>query len=82
MNGHAVAQEDPLPGAVNGAFGDVDLECQSLFKESGETGHDPLTAASALHVDVAVVGVTAEDVTAPLQFLVELVEQDVRQKGG
>src|SRR5437660_11994990 len=54
-------------------------------QEAFDARHDPLPRPPALHVDVAVpafarTGVTDKAMTAPLQFLVQYVQHQVRQQ--
>ena len=77
VSGHGVAEEGPHPGAVNGAFRGVDLEPQPLGQESRDRRHHPLAGPPRPHIDVAVVGVTAEGMASSLELLVQVVEQDV-----
>ena len=73
----AVSKEDPVPWPVHRAFVTVYLQLHFPLQESGHRGHHPLAAALRGNVDVAVVRVTAKGVTSCLQFLVEVIEQDV-----
>ena len=58
----------------------VDLKPQALLQESPKRCHDPYSGSLAAHEDVGVIGIADEAQTAPRQFLVELVEYDVRQQ--
>ena len=58
----------------------VDLEAQAALQELPERGHDPYPGSLAAHEDVGVIGIADKAQTAPRQFLVELVQDDVRQK--
>src|ERR1700676_2945287 len=64
----------------NRALGLVDLELEALFKELFYAGHHPLARTAAAHIDVAVVGVAHEAVTALLQFLDQHIQHQVRQQ--
>ena len=59
----------------------VDLQPQLRGQEPAHRGHDPFAGADAANIDVAVVRVPAETVTASGQFLVEIVEHEVAQEG-
>src|SRR5215470_1282061 len=66
-------------------FGDralrlVDLQLEALFEEPFNAGHHPFARPLAAHIDVAVVGVTHEAVTALLQFLVQHIQHQIRQQ--
>ncbi len=58
----------------------VDLELETLGEERLDARHHPLARPLAAHIDVAVVGVAHEAVAAPLQFLVQHVQHQVRQQ--
>jgi hypothetical protein len=45
-----------------------------------DRSHDALSGPRAAHEDVAIVGVTNEPMTPPLQFPVQLIEHDVGQQ--
>ena len=78
--GEAEAEKLSFPWPSHGALVGVDAELESPLQESGDRREHTLAAAPRPYIDVAVVGVAAEGVAAPLQFLVEVVEQDVRQE--
>src|SRR5215475_1427417 len=73
-------QELPLLWPCHRAFRLVDLQPEPIGQEPAHGGHDPLAGAATANVDVAVVGVAAEVVTPPFQFLIELIEHEVAQK--
>src|SRR5215472_10816156 len=68
-------------GRATALFRLVDLHLKPVGQEPAHGSHDPLAGAATAHVDVAVVGVAAEAVTPPFQFLVEIIEHEVAQKG-
>ena len=65
----AEAQEGPLCRTVHCALGRIHPQLQPPSKESSHARHDPLTRSLRPHVDVAVVGMTHEAVTALVQLL-------------
>lgn len=82
MARHAVAKELPVPRAHDLTLLSVDLQPQFPREELFQRSHDPLARPRRLHVDVAVVHVLAEAVPAPVQFPVEVIEQDVGKQRG
>ena len=80
MVGHGVTQEGPFPRSVNGAFGFVDLELQPPIQKPGQRRQHPFPRPPRPHIDVTVVGIAAEGVATAFQFLVQIVEQDIRQQ--
>src|SRR5207244_7029257 len=60
----AEAQELADARLGNRALGLVDLEPEALRKEPFDAGHHPFSRALTAHIDVAVVGVAHEAVTA------------------
>ena len=50
------------------------------FHEPGNGPHGPLPRPLAPDVNVHVVGVSAKTVSAPFEFLIQIVEKDVRQE--
>src|SRR5215510_8614269 len=74
-------QELPLFWPCHRALRLVDLQLEPVGQEPTHGSHDPLAGAATADVDVAVVGVAAEAVTPPFQFLVEIIEHEVAQKG-
>src|ERR1700692_89241 len=67
-----VAEAQELANARLGdrALGLVDLQPEALRKEPFDAGHHPFSRTLTAHIDVAVVGVAQDAVTAFLQFLV------------
>ena len=61
------------------AFGRVDLEFEGAFQIPRDGTHHPLGSASAFVKNDHVIGVARKAVTPSLQFLVELVQQDIGQ---
>src|SRR5262245_49547979 len=68
-------------GRATALFRLVDLQLEPVGQEPAHGGHDPLAGAATANVDVAVIGIAAEAVTPPFQFLVEIIEHEVAQKG-
>src|SRR5215471_17958971 len=68
-------------GRATALFRLVDLHLKPVGQEPAHRSHDPLAGAATAHVDVAVIRIAAEAVTPPFQFLVEIIEHEVAQKG-
>src|SRR5262249_54602462 len=77
----AKTQELPLLWPCHCALRLVDLQLKPVGQEPAHGDHDPLAGAATADVDIAVIGVAAEAVTPPFQFLVEIIEHEVAQKG-
>ncbi len=75
---HRVTKELTLPRAANRALVLIHLQLQLLLQVAGDRRQHPLACSPRLHINVAIIGVSAKRVTAPFQFLVQIVEQDVR----
>jgi hypothetical protein len=60
---------------VHRALLPVDLELQPLFYEPADPGHHPLSCTHASDIDVPVIGVTTEPVSASFKFFVKFVKQ-------
>lgn len=80
--GKGKPQELSPPGPVDGALLQVNPELQPPFHKSPDAVHHVQASPLAPDVDVAVVRVTGKPVPAPLQFLVQVVQDDVGQKRG
>jgi len=76
------ADEVPLFGPRNGALRRVHLEAHAPFDESYDARHHALPRVFATDVDVAVVRVTHESMSAPRELAIEFVEYDVAEKWG
>lgn len=72
--GHRVAQKLALPGPVHGTLGAIHLQSQFGLQEVRQRRHDPFACPPASHVDIRVVGIAAETMSSPFQFLVEFIE--------
>ncbi len=68
--------------AVHRALGGVHLKLQPGLQIPADRGHDALPRAAGAHIDVAVIRVPAERMTPAFEFLVQIVQQDVRQAAG
>ena len=77
---HAVPQKLPVPRTVHGTLFRVDPEFETFVEVPGQRSQYAFPRLLGPHVNVAVIGVTAERVAAPLQFLVQVVQQDVGQQ--
>jgi hypothetical protein len=74
-----IAKDFAIPPEVHGAFRLVDAEPE-LCVEPPEQPHHALARTPRPHVDVAIVGVAHEGVSAFLQLLINFVEQHVRKQ--
>ena len=82
LHRHAVAKKLAVPRTVHPAPSLIDLKPQLLFQIPLERGYHPFTGLPSSHVDVTVVGIPAEAMAPPFQFLVEIVQQDVTEQRG
>src|SRR5665213_3770819 len=73
------AEELRCRGARHLALGLVDAELQ-LPKQLAQRGHDPLARTLRPNVNVQIVSVADEGMPAPLQLLVDFVQQHVGQQ--
>ena len=78
-NPQADAQELAANDAGDCTFGLVDRQVQPCIQAT-QKGHDLLARFVTINVDVAVVGVAHKAVASAFEFLVNLIEQDVRQQ--
>src|SRR6267143_4032971 len=83
--GEAEAEKLARRGARYRALRAVDLQLEAPGQKAFDARHDPLPRPPALHIDIAVpafarTGVTDKAMTAPLQFLVQYVQHQVRQQ--
>ena len=72
-------EEAALTHRCHLAFGEVDLELEGAFQIPRDGTHHPLSSAFAFDQNDHVIGIARKAVTPPLQFLVELVQQDIGQ---
>ena len=70
----AKAQKRSVRRLSHRTLGLVDFQPKLRGQESAHTGHDPVARSTAADVDVAIVRVATESVTAAFQFLVEFIE--------
>src|SRR5438093_6690659 len=77
----AKAQKLPLPRPRHRTLLSVHLQLELLRDEVTHALHHPLSPPLASDVDVAVVGVAYESVSASLQLPVQIVQHEVRQQG-
>ena len=80
MERHAVTKERAIPRPVDCTLGMIDTKLQLRLKIPGDARQDAMATDSATDVNVAIVGVTAEAVSASLQLFVEIIQEDVRQQ--
>ena len=78
----AVSQELAFPYGGRRALLTVDSQSQSPFEEPSHRCEHAFPSGLRLHVDVAVVGVPAELVPSVLQFLVQIIQQQIGKQGG
>jgi len=74
-----VSQELAFPDLSDRALLAVCFQLEPVLQELGHARHHPLPGRFRLHINVAVVRIPAEPVTALFQFLVQVVQQYVRQ---
>ena len=72
-------QVPPVPGAVHCAFPGIHSEPERLLQIALDIGHHPFACLAAPNVDLEVVGVANKGMTASGEFLVQVVEHDIRQ---
>src|SRR3954454_16067384 len=77
----AEAQELALDRPGDRALLSVDLQLEAPLQEACHACHHPLARPATAHIDVAIVGVADEAMTAPRQLPVEHVQHQVRQGG-
>src|ERR1700681_1141318 len=75
--GERVAQELAVPRPVHRALVSIDCQTQAIPEEPLDGCQHTLARTLGPHIDIAVVGVADKAVPTSLQFLVQLVEQDV-----
>jgi hypothetical protein len=69
-----VAEELSFPDLGDGALDAVDAQPEFLFQKLGYRFHHSLPRRQRSHVNVAVVGVATEAMTAAFQFPVEIIQ--------
>lgn len=78
VRGQAAARKLAIPRSIDCALCRIDVEPQSLFQELRNARQHPRAGRFAANVDVAVVRIAAERVTAAFQFPVQIRQQNVR----
>jgi hypothetical protein len=68
-------EKHPPPRAVYGTFGGIDPQLQPTFQAPRPPGQHALPRLYALHVDVAIIGVTYAPVAPTRQRLIQTVPQ-------
>jgi hypothetical protein len=74
------AQELAFPNPPGSALGGIHLQSQMLLNPGLDRCQRPFRRRLTAYVDIAVIGISAECVPSPLQFLVERVQIDVSQQ--
>jgi hypothetical protein len=74
---HGKAQKLASPRPVHRAFLRVYRQLEFLLQEPSQRLHQSLPGPSAAYVDVAVVRIPAEPMSPLLQFLVQIIQQDI-----
>ena len=74
----AESQEFPLPWSSHGTLLAVHSKLELRREESRYASHHSFTGPPTANVDVAVVCISREPMSAPLQFLIQFVAYDVR----
>ena len=73
-------RETALPDRGDGALLLVDLEAEPVLQERRHRRHHSLPCRLRPHIDVAVIGVSAEPMSPSFQFLVQIVQQQIGQQ--
>src|SRR5579883_1286384 len=76
----AEAQELTLPRSSNGTLRLIDLEFEAMSDERRKTRHHTLSRSFAADVDIAIIRISHEAVSASLQLLVPFVEHQITQQ--
>src|SRR5258705_12255003 len=74
----AEPQEFPFPGSSHRTLLAVHSKLKLRREESRHASHHSVTSSPTADVDVAVIRISGESVSAPLQLLIQFVEYDVR----
>jgi len=72
-----MAEELAFPDRSDRTLETVDAQPEFLFQKPGDRFHHSLPCRQRLHVNVAIVGVATEVMTAAFQFLVEIIQQQI-----
>ncbi len=79
---HGESEELHRVGRDHPALLLVDLQAQLLRQVAGNASHDPFPGPWALDQNDQVIGVAGKLMAALLQFLVQIIQQDIRQQWG
>ena len=74
----AETQEFPFPWSSHRTLLAVHSKLKLRREESRHAAHHSFTGSPTADVDVAVIRISGESVSAPLQLLIQFVEYDVR----
>src|SRR6201987_4745305 len=74
----AESQEFPCPWSCHRTLLAVHPKLELRREESRHAAHHSFSSSPTANVDVAIIRISGEPVTAPLQLLVQFVEYDVR----
>ena len=80
MRRYAVPEKLAVLGPRNGAFLAIDLQPEPFRKEAFQRCHHSFSRRLRSNVHVAIVGITSETMASPLEFFIQLIEQDVTQQ--
>src|SRR6185437_1853384 len=76
----AKAQELTLPRSSNGTLRLIDLEFEAMSDERRKARHHALSRSFAADVDIAIIRISHEAVSASLQLLIPFVEHQITQQ--
>lgn len=74
------AEKADLVGRGHLALFLVDRELELLPEETANVCHYPLTRPTTFHQNDKVIGITGKPVPSTLQFLIQIIQEDVSQK--
>ena len=80
MSCHRIAEKSSLPRPFNLGLLLVHLQLQLLLQESGDRFQHTLSGLLTAYVDAAIICITTEAKISFLQFLIKIIQEDVRQE--